>query len=536
MRSRPEHVKFKAGKIRVADRHLAVVIPGILLLVLLQCGHGPSVQNQAENDPSVLPVTLPENGEALARKYCQTCHLFPEPALLDRKTWVENVLPNMGSRLGIRTAGYDPAKEADPDERSFLRQLNVYPDKPLITKAEWLSMVEYYHQEAPQKLPVPGTTTTISSVPAPFAASEIKIGEKEVPQVTLLKYDPDGRRLYVGDHLELYALDQKLNIKSSWQLQTPAVDMAHALESLFVLGIGTFSPSDKQEGVFFPLLSADPVLARNMIIEHLPRPVQFAIGDVNGDGRSDVVVCGFSNHQGKLAWYDGGSASAEHVLTTLPGARKAVIQDLDGDGKPEIIALMAQAWEKLSIYHHQGGGVFKEETALSFPPVYGVSYFELADFNRDGHPDVLLTNGDNWDYSPIDKPYHGIRIFMNDGQNRFKESYFFPMYGCSEARALDFDQDGDLDLVAIAFYNNLTTVSARSFVYLENTGNQHFVGHYMPEAADGRWLTMDVGDFNQDGYTDVFLGSYFHNLAELTKSLQTGITSFPQIMMLTFRK
>ena len=509
---------------------------GCMLLIGLRYGPDLARQNASDEHPPVLPVAQVTIGEAAARKYCQACHLFPEPDLLDQHTWVNNVLPNMGSRLGIRTSGYDPVREADPTERIYLKQLNVYPDKPLITKAEWQSIVDYYRSQAPRQLPSPPARTNISSQPPPFVASEIKIGEKEVPQVSLLKYDPAGQRLYIGDHLELYALDKALTIQSSWQLQTPAVDMAHALKSLFVLGIGTFSPSDKKEGVFFPLLSADPALARTMIIEHLPRPVQFAIGDLNGDAKSDVVVCGFGNHQGRLAWYDGGSASGEHVLTTLPGARKAIIQDLNGDGKPEILALMAQAWEKLSIYYNQGGGVFKEETALSFPPVYGVSYFELADFNRDGHVDVLLTNGDNWDYSPIDKPYHGIRIFLNDGQNHFNESFFFPMYGCSEARALDFDKDGDLDLVAIAFYNNLTTVSTRSFVYLENTGNLHFLAHYMPETGNGRWLTMDVGDFDQDGYADVFLGSYFHNLAELTKSLKTGMTSFPQVMLLNYRK
>ena len=58
----------------------------------------------------------------------------------------------------------------------------------------------------------------------------------------------------------------------------------------------------------------------------------------------------------------------------------------------------------------------------------------------------------------------------------------------------------------------------------------------MPETGNGRWLTMDVGDFDQDGYADVFLGSYFHNLAELTKSLKTGMTSFPQVMLLNYRK
>ncbi|MBL0102165.1 MAG: hypothetical protein IPP49_20775 [Saprospiraceae bacterium] len=35
-------------------------------------------------------------GRTLALKYCEGCHLFTEPYLLDKSTWVENVLPNMG--------------------------------------------------------------------------------------------------------------------------------------------------------------------------------------------------------------------------------------------------------------------------------------------------------------------------------------------------------------------------------------------------------------------------------------------------------
>ncbi|HRP33809.1 MAG TPA: hypothetical protein PKV73_18055, partial [Agriterribacter sp.] len=45
--------------------------------------------------------SIPDN-KARALLYCSSCHLFPEPSLLDKKTWVNNVLPNMGWRLGIR--------------------------------------------------------------------------------------------------------------------------------------------------------------------------------------------------------------------------------------------------------------------------------------------------------------------------------------------------------------------------------------------------------------------------------------------------
>jgi len=41
----------------------------------------------------------PGEGETLARTHCVTCHAFPEPSLLDKKTWDEGVLPKMAELM-----------------------------------------------------------------------------------------------------------------------------------------------------------------------------------------------------------------------------------------------------------------------------------------------------------------------------------------------------------------------------------------------------------------------------------------------------
>src|SRR5882672_5799041 len=41
------------------------------------------------------------DGEQLARVDCAACHMFPNPELLDKQTWVSGVLPQMAARLGL---------------------------------------------------------------------------------------------------------------------------------------------------------------------------------------------------------------------------------------------------------------------------------------------------------------------------------------------------------------------------------------------------------------------------------------------------
>ncbi len=122
--------------------------------------------------------------------------------------------------------------------------------------------------------------------------------------------------------------------------------------------------------------------------------------------------------------------------------------------------------------------------------------------------DILTANGDSADYTPFAKRYHGVRLYRNDGANRFAEVFFYPQYGAYKALPVDFDQDGDLDIAAISFFPDYASAPQESFVYLQNEGDLNFVAHTFAEAQDARWLTMDAGDVDLDGDADIVLGAF----------------------------
>jgi len=170
--------------------------------------------------------------------------------------------------------------------------------------------------------------------------------------------------------------------------------------------------------------------------------------------------------------------------------------------------LLSDAREGLYILINNGENQFTSTTVFETHPSYGHTYFELQDFNSDGLMDILTVNGDNVDSDPYNtlKNYHGIRIYLNRGELRFEEAYFYPMYGAFGTRAADFDNDGDLDIVAISFYPDFKVERRESFVYLQNDGNMKFSAHTAPELVNGRWMTIGVGDLDGDADVDIVLG------------------------------
>lgn len=134
------------------------------------------------------------------------------------------------------------------------------------------------------------------------------------------------------------------------------------------------------------------------------------------------------------------------------------------------------------------------------------------------------------------KPYHGVYIFINDGNNNFSQKYFFPVHGCFKAMARDFDGDGNLDISAIGFFADYKNRPEEGFVFLRNEAGQgssaanRFRPFSFPASQRGRWLTMDAGDFDGDGLPDIVIGNFSIRPAEI-KSAANWRNGPPYILL-----
>lgn len=486
-----------------AKQHLCSVLFFVVTGCLLSCK---SSYNRNKSHASVSTYNI-EQGEKLSQQYCSQCHQFPDPSLLDAKSWAKGVLPQMGPRLGIEKNGFEiyPSYKHDPNLKE-----NIYPVKPLITSVEWQYIVDYYTATSPDSLQQPASAAVTHSNKI-FEVVEPK-GFYQNSATSYIKIlDSSRSSLLVSDAEKnsSYFFNEDLNVTDSFKTNGPIVDVKFNGKSLLLCNIGVLNPNN---GTFGKIEnhSLDNKDAKDQVLfQDLQRPVEVIASDLNNDGRQDYLISEFGFLTGKLSWMENKTDSFQkHIIRPLPGAIKSYIKDVNHDGLPDIWVLFSQGEEGIFLFMNKGQGIFESSQVLRFPPSYGSSYFELDDFNHDGYDDIVYTCGDNADYSAILKPYHGVYIFLNDKTNHFKQNFFYAINGCYKAMAKDFDGDGDLDLGCISFFPDLVHKPDEGFVYLENTGNEKFKPYAITGLPQGRWLTMDAGDFDKDGKTDIALGSF----------------------------
>lgn len=451
---------------------------------------------------------MPElrRGRELAQKYCAACHLFPEPELLTKTAWIHHIQPEMAKWLGIERVDYEGMADG-----KVLQEAAIFPSSPIIAEEEWFAIWDYYRTAAPSRP---------SSQPAKPA---VRVGLKQfrakklnphngAPMTSLVKIDAEHKRLFVGDAIgnTLFTLNAEGEVTERLRLTSGPVSLALRDSGLYVTLIGRFFPSEAEEGALLLVPLDGGKSAPRPLLEKLRRPTDTVLANLNTDRREDLIVCSYGNRLGRFSWFEAkeGGAYEEHVLLDRPGALRADVRDFNGDGRPDIIVMTAQAREGIYLFLNQGRNEFKMETLLEFPPSWGLAGFELVDFNKDGKVDLLVANGDNGDFALPLKSYHGVRLYLNDGGNHFHEAFFYPMHGAYKAVARDFDGDGDLDLAAIAFYPDFEQERPESFVYLENLGGMKFDASTCVESSAGRWMVMDAGDLDGDGDDDIALGSF----------------------------
>jgi FG-GAP-like repeat len=195
------------------------------------------------------------------------------------------------------------------------------------------------------------------------------------------------------------------------------------------------------------------------------------------------------------------------------GAIHVPVADLDGDGKPDFVALFAQEHEAVVAFLNDGRGGFRSEMLYRAPhPAYGSSGIELVDLNGDGKLDVLYSNGDILDEPFLLKGYHSVQWLENKGGLKFEHHAISPMYGVHRAVAGDVLGNGRKDVVAVSFlphdkFPDRATRQADAVVVFEQTADGRFARHPLL-TVDCDSVVCVVGDLYGTGRQDIVVGNF----------------------------
>lgn len=244
-------------------------------------------------------------------------------------------------------------------------------------------------------------------------------------------------------------------------------------------------------------------------------PQAVAIGDVNGDGRNDVVMTTFSffspANDYKLIVFTQNSTGALNppVIYATSGVdgqypSSVAIGDISNDGKSEVV--VGNFGLNIQVFSQDGsGGLFVSATY----PTVNSERIKLADLNNDGRLDVV---GVGYNTDSVDVFYQ-----KTDGTLNSPTTYAVTHWGVEDLKVGDVNNDGLMDIILTNGRSNppqvaiLTQVLGGSF----NAPVYYNFGDVFPGG-------VAVGDVTGDGKQDVIV-TYGGNLGHLGVFAQNSV-------------
>ncbi len=236
--------------------------------------------------------------------------------------------------------------------------------------------------------------------------------------------------------------------------------------------------------------------ARGYSIGEAPQGV--LVSDLDQDGHMDVVTV--DTYQKHVTFLQGSATGTFEIVATVPLALAAeetpghaVIRDFDEDGLADVLVSVYESGE-VQLLRNPGSLLFTlpspaDRTVVGAKPLG----LDAADFNGDGHWDVLVANSAD----------SSIQVLIGDGTGAFTVGAPIPMGGRTFAAfGGDLDDNGAPD--AVITMTDLDGQNPRiALLEGDGLGGLTFKGGF---PLGGVSATIQSGDLNLDGSVDLVFG------------------------------